>query len=157
MEKSLNEARDYVQKNIKKGVQCPCCGQTAALRKRSIRRDWSLWLIELWRLGSDQEWVSAADIAKRIPNWTGGDYAKLRFWGMIEPKPNDKDPTKNQSGIWRITDKGIQFVKKQLRVPSTALVYNNKCFGFSNDPVSIEDTLKESFDWRVDGQPVGKT
>ncbi len=78
---------------------------------------------------------------------TGGDYAKLRHWGLAELKPNDDDPSKKDSGLWRPTEKGRRFAYRQIRVPRYVYLYKNKVMGFSEETISIEEALKVSFDY----------
>jgi len=105
------------------------------------------WLIKLARAAvlSPEGWVHTTEIASK-----GGDYAKLKFWGLIEQKPHEDDPSKKDSGFWKPTSKGVEFVQARCNVPRVALVYNGKLIKFENDneTVSIIDCLGKKFDYR---------
>ena len=50
--------------------------------------------------------------------------------------------------MWRITDKGRQFVNNTLRVPKKVYVYNDVVEAWATEDVSIEDCFKERFDYQ---------
>ena len=77
-----------------------------------------------------------------------GDFPKLRFWGLIDSKSNESsDRRLDGVGFYRITDKGRGFVEGKMKVFSHAIIYNNKCAGFSDKEITIKDALKKKFDY----------
>lgn len=89
------------------------------------------------------EWVHAEDFFKKqnIPSSIRGDFSKLRFWGLIDPHPE-------KEGYYRITVKGMDFVRNKIKVEANVLLYNNTCYGFKGEYKSIQDCLKKKFDYQ---------
>jgi hypothetical protein len=139
---TLQQAIDYVQQGLDKGVTCPCCNQYCKLYKRALNSGMALWLIELVKKHEHaQDWVDVRTIDLR-----GGDYAKLVHWGLTENKSND-DLTKRTSGFWRPTQDGIDFAYKRLQVLSHVMLYNNIVVEFDGDYITIDEALGEKFDY----------
>jgi len=159
---SLSKARAYVGEGLDDGVRCPCCGQFARRYRRKLNVGIARWLIALVRLhAADLEWVHIAWIAAVVGGEApasalrrrigaspigSGDYAKARYWGLIEDRPSDSD-AKKDSGFWCITDKGRDFVKGTIRLPERVVIYNNECEGFDGDDISIYDALGNRFNY----------
>lgn len=136
---SLHEAQQKVLagRSGKKGVHCECCGRPASLFKRALNKDMARFLCLLavrTRAAGKFVWIDVQKIDVR-----GGDYAKLRYWGLIEQKPNE-DSAKRTSGFWRLTQKGLDFVDLKIGVPSHALVVSGGMLvGFVDSTVYIND------------------
>jgi len=144
---SLQEAQQRVKlaMDSKKKMQCPCCGKSVSPhRKRALNDKMAEFLVLLVRRfrATKGQWVHTDTIDSR-----GGDYAKLRHWGLIENKPND-DPSKSSSGFWRPTQKGIDFVDRKISVPShihlaakshAPLMPEGLVLGFTDSRVYIDD------------------
>ena len=139
---TLQAARREIREQIDEGVTCPCCGQYAKRYKRAIYSTMARGLIWLVRESKRTPggWV---DI-KRAPV-RGGDYAKLGHWGMItqaEPSGASK-----RSGLWRPTEKGIQFAYSAIRVPSHVFLFNGTVDGWADTTVDIREALGHRFDY----------
>jgi hypothetical protein len=50
--------------------------------------------------------------------------------------------------MWRITDKGRQFVNNNLRVPRKVYIYNDVVEAWTPEDVCIEDCFAERFDYQ---------
>jgi hypothetical protein len=130
--KDLSDERFDLEQRLRAGesVRCPYCRQTAKVYRRTIHAGMAAQLIRIYKAGLIKldGWVSVDEI---YSHGTSGDYAKLRFWGIIEPK-DQRGPDDNASGYWRVTPKGGEFVNAKIRVPTHVLVYNNECIGVDN-------------------------
>jgi len=83
----------------------------------------------------------------KLPDTIGaGDFTKLRYWDLIETRANDNSKTKD-SGFWRITEKGRDYVEDRIQVPKICMVFNRRARGFSTDLVGIRDALGKDFDY----------
>lgn len=145
---TLDEAREYVYKNRKEGVDCPCCGQLAKEWREPIHAGmgyWLFWLVKEFL--ETKDWVHVSDISKQS-GMRGGDYAKLQYWGLIVPRMQEKDPTKRASGFWKPTHRGIQFARGISRIPKYTITYDKVLISFDGDSVLIQDVLKDKFDFR---------
>ena len=70
-----------------------------------------------------------------------GDYAKLRYWGLMEPA--------GKAGWWRLTPLGRAFARGEAEVPANALTYNRRLYALVGDPVSIADCLANGGDFET--------
>lgn len=146
---TIDDAKQYLRENWKKGCNCPACGQRVQLYDYKLYATSASALVRLHRLGEGYHHVSkyaeAGDTYPRAPH-----FAELRFWGLIEPMPKDEDNTKKKSsGFWRITSKGTQFVLQEIKLHSRILVYNNKFQGYSekSTPITIRQAFDNEFDY----------
>jgi hypothetical protein len=113
-------------------------------RARHMSRPQALYLIALYR---KREWVHVVTDMKDESTASRGDWAKLRFWGLIEEKPNT-DKKKKSSGYWRLTDLGKQFVRGEISVPRVKVFRDGMVVETSEELVSITEALGEPFDYR---------
>jgi hypothetical protein len=87
---------------------------------------------------SAEGWVDVKSLPVR-----GGDYAKLRYWGLIEPRVVEGKMT----GYWRLTVKGTRFVADRERVPKYARVYDGKLRALEGEEISIRQSLGNRFNY----------
>ena len=149
---SLRGVLDYIQSELKRlrmepgGAICPCCGQLVKAYWRSMNSTMARFLIKLVRIYEKTgTWVNVrkrADFAKL----RGGDYAYLKHWGFIEAMDNDDD-SKRSSGLWKPTEAGIAFAKKESLANKSVLLYNNKIVEWSREHVNIEGALGRRFNY----------
>lgn len=161
---TVNEVRSYLKENYHDGVDCACCGQLVKLYRRKLGSAQVQALILLSLINMEKEWCHSREITKEI-NITG-DFAKMLYWGLIEAKPNTResikqskddngnivsekiivrDESKKNSGFWKITEKGKDFVNGDITIPSHALIYNAECIGFSGTTTTIQASLGKKF------------
>jgi hypothetical protein len=139
---TVKEVREYLNSNVAKGTTCPCCDQTVKMYPNKITGYMASILIKYYKRGF--EWVHPIEEFKTI----NGDYAKLRHWGLTEKSSEVSDPDKKSNGKWRITQKGVDFVEGNLKISQTAMLYNNKCWGFKGKHVSIREALGTKFNFQ---------
>jgi hypothetical protein len=142
---TIQEAKNFLQTNKEKGCICPCCGQNVKIYKHLMNAKKALYLIKIYKATLQGNWCNVMQIAKA----DNGDYAKLRFWGLIEESKEIPTEDVKSNGLWRITRKGIQFVRGELRIPKYARVYDNRFYGFhdEDDLITIHDALGEKFSY----------
>ena len=106
------------------------------------------------RFQTDESWLHVPSfLSQNIPvvmgqHIRGGDWAKLVYWDMIIPKPDQRDDGSSRTGYWIISVLGMRFSANQIRVPAHAFVYNANCFGLDDSTtVSIVEALDELFDY----------
>ncbi|MEE8428315.1 MAG: hypothetical protein V3S33_02275, partial [Gammaproteobacteria bacterium] len=110
------------------GATCSCCGQKVKKYHRRLTSSMSVGLIRLSRLGGFSNYHHVSEL--KISG-TGGKFAQLKRWGLIEEQEND-DTKKRKSGWWRITTNGLKFINNEIRVPAYCDTYNMKTLGFSS-------------------------
>lgn len=141
---TVGDSRKYLRENFDKGCKCPSCGQFVKLYIRKLGSAQSRALIRTYHLNKEQEWVHIREISKEI-NITG-DYAKLVYWGLIEEKEN-QDTKKKNSGFWKITQRGKDFVECKISLPSHVMIYNSKFQGFKDSFVMITECIGKKFNY----------
>ena len=149
--RTLANARSQVQAELEKGIVCPCCDQFAKIYARKFYSTMARWLIALFKANTagDEEWFHVNTIWEHLPAGMplgGGDFPKSRFWGLIEEDDND-DSKKKSSGVWRIAQKGIDFVLNRTTIPHIVRIYNNEPLGFDGPNISIVDALGDKFNY----------
>jgi len=135
---TLEEAREFLRQKRHDGATCPCCKQHVQVYRRTINAGMAVALILISRTPPmDNDWV---DI-RTVKGLRGGDYAKLRYWRLLEQ--NEESP-----GLWRLTQRGLQFVNDRERVTRYAHVYNGRLLKVSGEAISIRQALGNKFDYQ---------
>lgn len=147
---TITGVAEYIRKALIEGkpTQCNDCGQRVARYKITLNSGMAMSLIWLAKASKydSNSWIHIQSTATRMV-LASRSYPKLQHWGLIEPSLN-LDPTKKDSGKWRITEKGLRFVRAEESVPSFYLVYDNKVLEWSDRTVSIVGALGKKFDYR---------
>lgn len=152
---TLAKAQEVLKDHAKEGAICPCCRQLVKLYERPITGAMAYVLILLHRHFSTPPipgWVHVpsylTDMSKMGSAVRGGDWAKLRYWGLLEEKPEDRKDGSNRAGFYRMTEKGHKFAKGEVKVPKAVMLYNDRFLGFvTPGEVSIQDCLGKEFDY----------
>jgi hypothetical protein len=137
---------DFTEKLIKDGpCHCETCGRYAQVYKRRIHSAVARQLIEIWNLGID-DYVHARDL---ILDGLSGvcDLGKAKYFGLVAQKENTDDGLK-ANGYWKLTQKGIDFIKNGARIPEYVLVFDDRVIGVAQTDVDINDCLGYKFDYR---------
>ncbi len=153
MTASLGEGRLWLMsaREERDGAECPCCGQMAKIYSRSINGAMAHALM-LVAFGTkhgqadDDGWIHITTFLNGRTGRVGdGGLAKLRYWGLVEGTSGGGDD--DRRGYWRITEKGLLFVLKRLKLPKYALVYDGTAFGYDGPDVGISECLGKKFDY----------
>lgn len=149
---TLAEARAALREVLREGAICPCCDRVAKIYRRSISGAMLADLVTLAQREMEEpsSWVKIGVGGFRPES---GDYSKLRWWGLIEQKPEVREDGSNRCGLWRITDLGIQFVRGQTFVRKYVYEYDGKLVEEEvNDPgqklVWFKDVQHARFDFQ---------
>lgn len=132
---SLGFARTWLRNQLHDGVKCPCCGQFAKVYRRNIHQTMAKALIQFYNAGGDVAFLNAASVAG-----PACEIGKTRYWGLIEQ-------SLTQRGYWRLTPKGVAFVRGDLNVRKYAFIFDGDCQANSGPMVSINDCLGTRFDY----------
>lgn len=152
MARTVAEAKtSFFTEAEKDGSKCPCCMRYGKVYKRSINSSMAAVLILLHRykhLGFTHVPTLINETAKAsVAAAIRGDFAKLRYWGLIEEGFFVVDSSKKYNGTWRITPAGERFAKGEIRVSKYGWVYNTKLLRFGGPQVTIHDALTNKFDY----------
>lgn len=173
---TVSDVKRWLRVTAPKGAICPCCKQHVKIYRRVLGSQmarWLIWLVRTWETLLPERGIHprpAAQLHDRLSpegpdhrDWwidikqspvRGGDYAKLVHWGLIEQKETEL-PRKHRtdgarpkdSGLWRPTCKGIDFVHRRIAVPSHVVLYKNQLLGVGEDPIRIHQALGKKFDY----------
>ncbi len=164
---SLEEAKVWLREQFeKKGARCPCCQQFVKLYKRRLNASMAYVLILLYRYdqrhggarnGTQDPWVhvpsylveaSSANIRRAAA--IRGDWAKLKYWGLIEELDTKREDGSKRAGYYRITERGKGFVLGNFKVPPYIFLYNEKVLDrpvAADEWITIGEALGKKFDY----------
>lgn len=142
----VRDAKKYLIENREEGVICPCCNQFYKVYARGIHATMARNLIQLYRktIADGDGYYHVNDFAKP---YGGGDFAKLRFWGLIEAEPDVFDPDKKSSGMWRITEKGKMFCRNEYSVPKKIIFLDGRMLEEGKEYTHIVECLGKKFSY----------
>lgn len=126
---SLAEAQEWLRERIDDGETCPCCTQFAKVYRRRLNASMARGLILFYR--AHGVWWGHAPSTSGIAE-LGGEFARLRWWGLIQEHEGGRDDGNPHAGQWRITPTGLSFVFNHLEVPAYARVYNGRCLNLDD-------------------------
>jgi len=139
--------------SLEQGVVCPCCGRFNKLYDRKINSSmaWTLLIIyDFYKKEKNlRKWLKVESYLKDLPNVPTslrGDFPKLRYWKLIVQKEGEVEGVK--TGLYKITDKGINFCENRIKLSKVAFVHNKIVKGFSEDTITIIEALGDRFSYR---------
>lgn len=124
-------------------LTCPCCDQTVKIYERKLNAPMARILLIIFRYferNGVATWLHVDDYLKNF-SINCRYYSLLERWELIEAMQGVRDDGSRRTGFWAITERGRQFCRNEIEVPSFFLMYNQQNFGFSNEQVSINDCL----------------
>lgn len=128
------------------GSHCPVCDRWGRIYPRGINKTMAhslLWLCSAKK--NEDGWV---DVPTDGPKWLlrSNQLPTLRWWDLVESCEND-DPKKKSSGMWRPTQKGIDFAMGKILVNKKVFTYKGEVEGKSDEMTSIEECFDDVFDY----------
>lgn len=146
LEVAMNQSKRYFFDFLQSGgeARCPCCERFAKTYKRKLYSTMAYQLIKLRKLSKEDSWVHISQISTRVGP---GDFTKLRYWGLVISKPNEDDPTKKESGYWKITEKGRLFVEDKLSIKKYAVILFDDVINYSGSEITIKECLGSKFNY----------
>lgn len=151
--KTLQQAKnDFFRDARQKGATCPCCGRFGKVYKRKLHSGMVAVLVLLYRFQSlgftHVHTLINATTSPAVAAAVRGDFAKLRYWGLIEEGRDSQKSAKGGNGKWRITGEGARFVEGATYLPKYVWVYNSSPLSFTGGQISVYDALGEKFSYR---------
>jgi len=148
---TIKEAKDYLDQHKNKGTHCPACDQFVKVYKRSLYGTVVERLVSLYELSgkkADGDFFHVTKIYESLKTYITGDFYLASRFGLIEEKPVGADTSKKNSGYWRITAKGIAFLKGEITVPKYVLIQNGETKGFTGKEVTAADVAGKGFNYQ---------
>jgi len=134
---TIDEAQAYLLANIEDGAECPCCARQVRLYRRKLNSNMVAFLCDL--VGSEAPWTHYMNVRFR-----GRDYSYLQLWDLAETCTEEGG---GYTGLWRPTERGIAFARREIRVPSHVYHYLNVAHDFAATTVDVEEALGSRFDY----------
>ena len=144
---TLDAAITPLNANLDDGVPCPVCRGYARRYRRKFNASMARSLCWLVRVsGSKRQWVDVPNVA---PSWLvrTNQLPTVRWWDLIERRPNDDDPRVKHSGFWRPTQDGINVVLNNYTIPSTVVTYKGDVQGYEGERITIRNALGVRFNY----------
>jgi len=134
--------------NADDGTHCPTCNRFIKRYKRKLNSGMCRTLIWLYHYQREtgQRWVKVADVAPTYVLRTN-EISRLAVWNLAKEKSISDDEDKRTSGLYRITNDGMDFVEGKLDVPSHVLLMSNKVERFSETTTNIRRALGSKFSY----------
>lgn len=147
------EAKQFLKDNARKGVDCPCCGQFVKIYKRKFNSGMARSAIYAYKIQSKlppsvEYFHAVQEFSELKQNASTLEFSKLAYWGLVKAKPNKNNPHKKDSGLWKLTEKGWQFVDGYLQIKQYVFVFNSKVLGFSDEETDILNSLGNKFSYK---------
>ncbi len=149
----LEEAKKIFEEQLPRGVHCLCCGRFDKVYPRKITSSmaWTLLLIYDYykKEGNLRKWLKVESHLKSLPNVPTslrGDFSKLRYWKLIRQKEGEIEGIK--TGLYKITEKGINFCERKIRVSKIVNLHNGAPESFSEEQISIIEALGDRFSYK---------
>jgi hypothetical protein len=134
-------------KNIDKGFICPCCGSFCKTYHRKLNSSMTQVLILIYK-SCKLDYFHVENMLKSLNKGDlRADFHKLRHWGLIKKKVENREDGSARNGFYRITPAGIMFVEGKITVRETILIFNNEFKGFEGENINIYQALGNKFDY----------
>lgn len=139
---TLGEIRAWLREHtvMPGGTRCPACVQHAQVYRRILTSNMARLLIRAYR-SHGQEWFHGPTALRDGT----GDLAKLAHWGLVQ-ESTERRGDGGRGGWWRVTDRGVAFLRTGTTVPSHILLYDGQLLGHDGRQISVRDALGERFD-----------
>jgi len=120
---------------------CQCCGAKIKVWKKPLIGIAIVELIKLYNLYiSTNHPVHISQFSKQRSN-----FYTLRYWGLIVGSA--KVEGKRTAGLWRPTEKGIDFIQNRISIPSHAITKNNVLIKLTGDKKNVIEALGKKFNY----------
>jgi len=146
----LEDARHWLFEKLSTGHGCPCCGQFAKRYRYCFSENVCRFLMVLYRIRkSTSRFIHVTEILKYDPQiLMSRDFLRPAFYGLIEEAPNPDDAKKKRSGLWRISNRGVDFCEGQLEIQKYVVMYDGRVLWYEEPWVKIWDFNGEHFNYQ---------
>lgn len=133
--------------NRSDGYRCPCCNQFVKEYARKLNSSMARVLILIYQSGNT-DFFHVEDFLKSLNRGDlRADFHKLRYWGLLKKKVENREDGSARNGFYKITPMGIMFVEGKIGVPEKILVFNNEFKGYEGSEISIIHALGNKFSY----------
>lgn len=139
---SLEAAQAWLRERLGAGAHCPCCGQFSKIYAERPRAGASRAMVTMYNYVR-LDWIHVPSTEQL--GREGGAIARMRYWGLLE-ESTEKRADGGNAGWWRVTPKGLAWMRGEITVPKFAILYNARCYGLYGPATSFEDAIDAPFD-----------
>lgn len=128
----------------KRGVICPVCDRSGKMNPTRLTAPMVRMLAWIFKAGGLDWHDVQADRERPEFMKNNNTYPKLRWWGLLERKVDDDG---HATGIYRVTNRGYQFLCNFTTVPKYVYLYNNTVWqraGTDNTEINVYRALEGS-------------
>lgn len=138
----FKEAIEEVLEGRREGINCPVCDRLAKEWKHGIASSAARGLIRLVAMYQGEP----VHLDEFWTHKSGGEFSKLRFWGLIVRAENT-NAKKKSSGRWSPSPLGVEFVKGHIELPAYSYVWDGVFLEHAGPNITIRDALRNRFDY----------
>ncbi len=135
----MSDARAHIERHVFEGVACPCCDSHVEVYQRWLYPPMAavlVWLVG--RFSEDQRWYFTSELPVVQGRPGGGDFAKLRHWGLIV-----RD---GRHSRWMPTKLARQWVHGRVWVWGWIHEFKEQRVGNSTSMISVHGALGDHYD-----------
>ena len=131
------------------GTTCPTCGKHVQVYRRAFNQRMARTLIYSHVLLARYpgRFLDITNYCIKTHDFNPGDHGKLVWWEMLEQKPGPGEHGSKYSGLWRMTDRGFDFVHNRIKVAKYCIEYRSNPLAFEGPDWSIIDALGKGFSY----------
>ena len=150
---TLQEAKEWLRKRFSDGANCPCCNQFVKRYKRKLNSSMAHALVLIYKFfeHNKDRWLHVPSYLSTVSSSAaarGGDWSKLRYWGLILPQKGTREDGSERVGNYRITELGKQFITGQAQVRKHVYLYNQEALPYDDgEKTSIREALGTKFNY----------
>ena len=142
---SQAKARAFEEAKRAAGTTCPCCERFMKINRVGMTR--AMLKILLWMM--KHHYREFVHIPSAAPPWIlrSNCIGKMRHWRFVDRQANEDNPMVHKSGVYRITETGIQFAYNQLMVPSAVYIYDDEIWAWDDEHIDAAETMRRPFNF----------
>lgn len=138
---TIQEAQDFLNNFKYRGAICPCCNSKQKIWRKPLIGTAIVELIKLCYLFK----IKKEEIHISMFSAQRSNFYTLKYWGLIEG--SEKAEGKRTAGMWKPTEKGVDFIFNRIKIPSHAETKNNELLNLSGDPIDVITALGKKFNY----------
>lgn len=145
---TIQEAKKYIEKNIEKGVKCPCCLREIRLGTVRFSEDMALFLIMFYKWHEKHGFHKYVNFYELIELFNDDkvkfdfSFVDLKHWGLIEQGSG------KYVQYWKLTEDGVKFVKAEGVVQEFAHFISGEFKSFSGAQLGIVGMLEGKYNYK---------
>lgn len=140
------QAQNLFPQNADEGYTCECCGMYIRRYRRTFNSNMALALIALYKK-RDMGYVHVENTLADMGYKRCGDASYLQHYNLITSLPEKREDGSPRNGYYKITELGILFVEKKIKVQEKFIMFKGKHEGFNGKEIDIEQALKKQFNY----------